>query len=130
MHAAVTIQCNASEKGLGAILLQNGQPVAFASRTLSQVEQQYAQIEECLAIILACSKFSQCITRRQNITVETDHKPLPVYLQEVSPNCSKPTAEDAAMTPKVSSNSEIQAWIIADHLSRPYLSQAGDQPKD
>ena len=35
----VTIQTDASEKGLGADLLQNGQPVAFASRTLSPTEQ-------------------------------------------------------------------------------------------
>ena len=77
MTAKVTIQCDASEKGLGATLLQNGQPVAFASWTLSQVEQRYAQIEkECLAIVFACAKFSQYITRREVITVETDHKPL------------------------------------------------------
>ena len=31
----VTIQTDASDKGLGAVLLQSGQPVAFASRTLS-----------------------------------------------------------------------------------------------
>ena len=52
MNTEVTIQCDASEKGLGATLLQNGQQVAFTSRTLSQVEQRYAQIEkECLAIM-------------------------------------------------------------------------------
>lgn len=77
MDAEVTIQCDASEKGLGATLLQNGQPVAFASRTLTPVEQRYAQIEkECLAIVFACTKFSQYITRRELITVESDHKPL------------------------------------------------------
>ena len=63
LNAEVTLQCDASEKGLGATLLQNGQPVAFASRTLSKVEQRYAQIEkECLAIVFGCSKFSQYIT--------------------------------------------------------------------
>ena len=35
----VTIQTDASDKGLGAVLLQNGQPVAVASRTLSKTEQ-------------------------------------------------------------------------------------------
>ena len=60
----VTIQCEASERGLGATLLQNRQPVAFASQTLSAVEQRYAQIEkECLAIVFGCQKFSQYITR-------------------------------------------------------------------
>ena len=50
----VTLQTDASEKGLGAVLIQNGQPVAFASRTLSKTEQRYATIEkECLAIVLA-----------------------------------------------------------------------------
>lgn len=41
-----TIQCDASEKGLGATLLQKGQPVAFASRSLTPSEQNYAQIEK------------------------------------------------------------------------------------
>ena len=41
-----TIQCDASEKGLGATLLQHGQPVCFASRSLSKAKQNYAQIEK------------------------------------------------------------------------------------
>jgi len=56
----VTVQCDASEYWLGAALLQNGQPVAIASRSLSQTERQYAQIEkECLAIVFSCERFSQ-----------------------------------------------------------------------
>lgn len=42
----VTIQCDASENDLGATLLQEGQPVAFAFRSLSPAEQQYAQIKK------------------------------------------------------------------------------------
>lgn len=73
----VTLQCDASETGLGAALLQNGQPVAFASRTLTQTEQRYAQIEkECLAIVFACDKFDQYLHGREYITVHSDHKPL------------------------------------------------------
>ena len=73
----VTLQCDASEAGLGATLLQNGQPIAFASRSLSQIEQRYAQIEkECLAVIYACEKYDQYILGRETVTIESDHKPL------------------------------------------------------
>ena len=41
-----TIHCDVSERGLGATLLQKGQPVAFASCSLTPSEQNYAQIEK------------------------------------------------------------------------------------
>jgi len=79
----VTIQCDASERGLGAALLQDGQPISFASRTLSKTEQQYAQIEkECLAIVFACNKFNQYIAGKEEIIVESDHKPLQIIFKK------------------------------------------------
>ena len=54
------IQCDASEKGLGAALLQDGKPVAFASKALTDTETRYAQIEkELLAIVFSVEKFDQ-----------------------------------------------------------------------
>lgn len=45
-------------------------------KTLTNTERQYAQIEkECLAILFACKKFEQYIIK-QEVQVETDHKPL------------------------------------------------------
>ena len=41
----LTIQCGASEKGVGAAVLQKGQPVAFASRALTDTESRYVQIK-------------------------------------------------------------------------------------
>lgn len=38
----VTIQCDASQYGLGACLLQNNKPIAFASRSLTGAELNYA----------------------------------------------------------------------------------------
>ena len=70
------IQCDASGKGLGAALLQEGQPIAFASRALTDTEIMYAQIEkEMLAIVFAAEKFDQC-TFGHSVTVQSDHKPL------------------------------------------------------
>ena len=83
LQEEVTVQCDASEYGLGAALLQNGQPVAFASRSLSQTERQYAQIEkECLAIVFSCARFSQYLASRERVTVESDHKPLQYIFQK------------------------------------------------
>ena len=58
----VTIQCDASGKGLGAVLVQEGKPVCFASRALTDTESRYAAIEaEMLAVVFACRKFHQYI---------------------------------------------------------------------
>lgn len=72
----LTLQVDASLKGLGAALMQEGRPIAFASKSLSQSEQNYAQIEkEMYAITFGCERFHQYIYGRM-VTVESDHKPL------------------------------------------------------
>ena len=51
----VTLQCDASLKGLGACIIQDGQPIAFASKSLTDTKTRYANIErELLAIIYGC----------------------------------------------------------------------------
>ena len=75
------IAADASQSGLGAVLLQsdedgNRRPIAFASRSLSDTEKRYAVIEkEALAAQWACEKFSDYIMGAQ-FTLETDHRPL------------------------------------------------------
>lgn len=73
----VTLECDSSEVGLGAVLTQDGHPIAYASRALTSTEKNYAQIEkECLAIVFGTERFEQYIVGKDNVRVLTDHKPL------------------------------------------------------
>jgi len=77
LNEEVTLQCDASQSGLGVALLQGGQPVAYASRALTETECRYAQIEkELLAIVFGCDHFDVYVYGRDKVNVETDHKPL------------------------------------------------------
>ena len=73
----VTLQVDASAAGVGGALLQDNQPVALYSNTLTATEQRYAIIEkECLAICLAFEKWDSVLHGKSDITVEIDHQPL------------------------------------------------------
>ncbi|VDI82298.1 Hypothetical predicted protein [Mytilus galloprovincialis] len=45
LNKPLTLSVDASSKGLGAVLIQNQKPVAYASR-LTQTQQRYPQIEK------------------------------------------------------------------------------------
>ena len=64
-----TIQCNASKKGLGAVLLQESKPIMDVSRALTETEQRYLNIErELLAIVFALERLNH-YTFGRTITV-------------------------------------------------------------
>ena len=72
----VTLATDASKLGLGAVIMQEEQPIAFASRCLSPAEKNYATIErEMSGILYGCTRFHDYIYG-QTVIVETDHKPL------------------------------------------------------
>ena len=72
----VEVHADASSSGLGAAILQNDRPVAYASRSLTPTEKYYAQIEkELLSVVFALERFNQYVYGK-HITVFTDHKPL------------------------------------------------------
>lgn len=80
---------DASDYAVGAVLSQIqdkvDKPIAFASRTLNDVETRYATIEkEALAIVWAINKFKPYLYGAK-FTLLTDHKPL-TFLKNSSKN--------------------------------------------
>ena len=76
---ATTIQVDASKIGTGAALLQDGRLIAFASKALTETEQQYANIEcKLLAVIFGCERLHTYIYGKPFV-VESDHKPLEIF---------------------------------------------------
>ncbi|EFO82947.1 hypothetical protein CRE_00852 [Caenorhabditis remanei] len=75
------IYCDASKKGVGAVLAQEGDdglqhPIAFSSKALSPAEKRYHITDlEALAMMSALRKF-KTITYGTSVVVFTDHKPL------------------------------------------------------
>ena len=75
-------QTDASIKGLGACLLQNGKPVYFTSKALTETQKGYVAIElESLAVAWAMEKFHHFLYGSHFI-LETDQKPLEAILSK------------------------------------------------
>ena len=121
MKKPVTIQVDASGKGLGAALIQDDGPVAFASKALTPTEQRYANNErKLLACIFGAERFRTYVFGR-HFTIESDHKSLeqismknladaPVHLQRMLLRL-----QDYDFTIKYRPGEEM---VIADTLSR------------
>ena len=58
LRQKTVLQKDTSCKGLGACLLQDGHPIYFVSKSLTDAEKGYVAIElEALAVSWACEKF-------------------------------------------------------------------------
>ncbi|XP_063607727.1 uncharacterized protein LOC134782233 [Penaeus indicus] len=74
----IVIQVDASQKGIGAALMQNDKPIAYASKSLSETVQRYANIErELLAVVFGCERFHTYVYGKA-FQVESDYKPLEI----------------------------------------------------
>ena len=120
----VTVQADASLRGLGACLIQQHkgkyQPITFASKSLTDAETRYANIErELLAIVFACECFSTYLLGR-SLVAESDHKPLKIAMKNLAnaPPCLQRMLLELQrydVTIKYRPGKEMQ---LADALSR------------
>ena len=94
IRADTILQTDASQKGLGTVLLQKGVPVYFASRALTKTEKNsYQNLErEALGTIFGMEKFHYFLYGK-HFVLQTDQKPLASiyrkHLVEVSPRVQR-----------------------------------------
>ena len=67
---------DASGQGLGAVLMQDGRPIAYESRLMNSAEQNYTVSEkELLAVVHAMRTWRCYLEGAKGLVVVTDHKP-------------------------------------------------------
>ena len=127
------IECDASKQGIGCVMLQpddnlapntvdwipsNLWPVAYASKSLSEAEQNYANIErELLGVVFSLETFKHFTSGRQTNMI-TDHKPLTSLFSKCLANTSRRLAR---MIPHIS-NYDVN--VLYQKGSKMYLSDA------
>lgn len=127
LTVSTTLQCDASEMGLGAALIQQGRPVAYASRALTVTETQIEK--ELLAIVFVAAKFHHYIYGRP-ICVESDHKPLETIFKK--PIQSSPKRLQRMMLRLqgydiTTTYKRGKEMFLAEPLSRAYLQGTTDK---
>ena len=127
------IECDASKQGIGCVMLQpddniasntvdgipsNLWPVAYASKSLSEAEQNYANIErELLGVVFSLETFKHFTSGRQT-NIITDHKPLTSLFSKCLANTSPRLARMMLHI------SDYDANVLYQKGSKMFLSDA------
>ena len=126
-HKPFTVQTDASDRGLGAVLIQGPEhdrhPVAYISRKLFPREVRYSTVEkEALAIKWALDSFRYYLLGREFI-LQTDHKALQ-WLEKMKDSNGRITRWYLALQPFRFSVQHIPG---KDNLTADYLSRWGSE---
>ena len=77
-----TLEVDASMKGLGVVLTQDGAPTAFASKALTDAQSNYSNLErECLAVVFGIQRYHHFLFGKE-FEVITDCKPLEMIFRK------------------------------------------------
>ncbi|VDH97221.1 Hypothetical predicted protein [Mytilus galloprovincialis] len=125
----LTVQSDASQTGLGAAVMQEDRPVAYASRALTDTETRYAQIEkELLSVIFGLEKFHS-YTYGRTVNVISDHKPLESIMKKPLHAAPKRLQRMLLRLQKYDIILQYRPGkesTVADTLSREYLKETSD----
>ena len=129
------LQTDASKKGFGAVILQEEQPIYYASRALTSAEKNYQNLErEAQAAVWGMEKFHYFLYGRKFI-LQTDQKPLVSifrkHMIDVSPRIQRITIR-AWQYDFIPQHIPGRINVIADSLSRvtPLEFQDSNAEKD
>ena len=76
------IETDASDVGVGAVLMQKGQPIAFLSKALGETHKHLSIYEkEFLVLIMVVDKWRPYLQRNEFV-IKTDHKSLSFLMEQ------------------------------------------------
>ena len=130
----VVIQVDSSKHGTGAILLQEGRPVEYASPALTPSERNWAQIEkEALSVLYGLLERFDQYTYGRTVKVENDHKPLAAILRKPLSQAPKRLQDIMMRYHRYDVHFVFVKGtdlLIADTLSRAHRDDSGNDQED
>lgn len=123
--AELTIQTDASETAIGAVLQQQKgkewQPLAFFSRKLSPAQKKYSTYDRELMAIYEAIRYFRHMVEARTFSIWTDHKPLTFAFSTNRDNCSPRQFRYLDFIGQFTTNIQFISGsdnIVADTLSR------------
>ncbi|KAL4037959.1 hypothetical protein IC575_001562 [Cucumis melo] len=118
------IYSDASKKGLGCVLMQQGKVVAYASRQLKIHEQNYPTHDLELAAVVFALKIWRHYLYGEKIQIYTDHKSLKYFFTQKELNMRQRRWLELVKDYIARSYTTCKANVVADALSRKVAHSA------
>lgn len=81
-HSPFVVETDASGVGIGAVLMQNGRPIAFLSKALCPKKQILSIYERELLVVLMAIQKWRCYLQGHKFIIKTDQQALKYLLDQ------------------------------------------------